>query len=77
MIFHYLRSVYEDSGSLFGAMSKDSGIASEFSCGERKANYIIRFGLAKHFQKVQVESLHGRPYTCLRTTVRRVLQPGH
>ena len=58
MIFHYLRSVYEDSGSLFHAMSKDSAIASKFSCGERKANYIMRFGLATHFQKVQLESLH-------------------
>ena len=58
---HYSYKSAEDSGSLFQAMFKDSAIAAKFSCGERKANYIMRFGLATHFQKVQLESLHDAP----------------
>ena len=38
-------------------MFPDSEIASKFSCGERKANYIMRSGLAPHFQNIQMKSL--------------------
>ena len=54
---HFSYKSSEDSALIFRTMFPDSQIASKFSCGERKANYIMRFGLAPHFQNIQMKSL--------------------
>ena len=49
---HYSYKSSGDTSCLFAAMFPDSAIASKFSCGERKANYMTCHGLAPHFKDV-------------------------
>lgn len=58
---HFSYKSSEDSGIIFRTMFPDSAIASHFSCGERKANYIMRLGIAPHFKNMLLKSLKEVP----------------
>ena len=58
---HFSYQSAEDVGTIFRSMFPDSAIASQFSCGERKANYIMRFGLTPHFKDLLLKSLQEVP----------------
>ena len=47
----------DDSILIFRIMFPRSAIALTFSCGEHKSNYIMRFGVALHFQNIQFKSM--------------------
>ena len=36
--------------AIIGHICVDCELAAKFACGERKANYVMRFGLAPHFK---------------------------
>ena len=46
---HYSYKSCEDAGVLFRTMFPDSAVAQKVTCGERKTNYLICYGLATHF----------------------------
>ena len=41
---------------LLRTMFPDSAIASQFTCRERKSNYVLRYGLAPYFKSALTES---------------------
>ncbi len=49
----------EGTTELFSDMFKDSLVAKDFKCGERKAAYLSVFGIAEHFREVLKQSVSG------------------
>ena len=45
-------------------MFRDSQIAGQFACGERKSAYCCIFGLAEHFKRLLQDSISG-PFVVL------------
>ena len=54
---HYSYSSSNGSNLLFRHMFPDSNIAQKFSYGETKCAYLVKFGLAPHFQQLMIKSL--------------------
>ena len=49
---HYSYKSSDDASRLFAAMFPDSAIASKFTCGKQKANYLLCHGLAPYFKEL-------------------------
>ena len=59
-VSHFSYRSAEDVGTVFRTMFPDSAIAAQFSCGERKASYIMRFG-SPHFKDILLKSMREVP----------------
>ena len=53
----YSYSSSDDIAILLRTMFPDSAIASKYTCGELKYNYVIRFGLAPYFKSALTDSV--------------------
>lgn len=49
---HYSYKSSDNTSRLFAAMFPDSAIATKFTCGERKSNYMMWHGLAPYFKEL-------------------------
>ena len=54
---HFSYSSSDDIAMLLRTMFPDSAIAAKFTCGERKSNYVVRFGLAPYFKSALTDSV--------------------
>lgn len=58
VVSHHSFNSCKDLNDLFKSMFPDSQIASKFQLGPTKLAYVVRFGLAPHFQSELVSTLH-------------------